>query len=239
MRRTPSSIGKGMTPDSLLQGAWYALLQSAHLLTDAVLLFGAGRASTAAGLALLAREELGRFRLLLDLRKNAVAGRLPSVGELKNSYKDHRIKQQWGQTGVTMRGLPANWTDKFLEKIKQKPMDEELILKDMFKPLESKRRRDPQDRHELRGKCFYVDVESSGAVWNRPWLMSKEEAERIIIDATNDYHMMLLYVRRKQQYFGAELGAALDAWADKPELPFIVWPQILAQLVSPVRRTYE
>jgi AbiV family abortive infection protein len=214
-------MAKGVRPNSLLHGAWYALRQSACLLTDGILLFGAGRAATAAGLALLAREELGRFHCLLKLRNDAIeSGKLPSVKEVRNSYKDHRIKQQWGQTSVSM-GFPDDWADKVMEKLKPNPEQEELILKDSLKPVQTKRRRDPHDRHARRGKCFYVDIEPSGADWNLPWLMSREEAERIIIEAKNDYHMMLHYLRGR--YFGPELGAALDAWADKPELPFIVW----------------
>src|SRR2546425_12912752 len=96
-------MAKGVTPDSLLHGAWYALCQSAYLLEDAVLLFGGGRSSTAAGLALLSREELGKFYLLLGLRKDTIeSGKLPSVGSVKRSNSDHVTKQRWGQTAVVI-----------------------------------------------------------------------------------------------------------------------------------------
>ena len=50
----------------LLEGAWYAFEQSGRLLNDAVTLFDGGSHSTAAGIALLGREELGKGRILLD-----------------------------------------------------------------------------------------------------------------------------------------------------------------------------
>jgi AbiV family abortive infection protein len=230
-------MAKGITPDSLLHGALYALRQSAYLLNDAILLSGAGRAPTAAGLALLAREELGRFRLLLRMRKDAIeSGKCPSMDEVKKFCKDHRVKQQWGQTAVSV-GLPDDWSDQLMAKLKQNPEEEERILKDAFRPIEVKRARDPHIRHLRRGECFYVDVKPSGD-WNHPWLMSKAEAERIIVDAKSDYHMMLYYIRGEPKTLGPKLERALDAWADKPELPFIVWKRD-SQSVSPECRTDE
>jgi hypothetical protein len=57
-----------MTGQLLLEDAWYALEQCGLLLSDAVMLFEGGRHATASGMAMPAREELGKARLFLTLR---------------------------------------------------------------------------------------------------------------------------------------------------------------------------
>ena len=63
-----------LAPNVLLQGSLYALEQCGLRLTDAVALLEQRRYSTAAGIALLAREELGRHKILLGLWRESVAG---------------------------------------------------------------------------------------------------------------------------------------------------------------------
>src|SRR6266566_893285 len=51
----------------LLEGMWFSLEQCGRLLRDAVNLFEGGSDPTAVGLAMLAREEMGKARILRDL----------------------------------------------------------------------------------------------------------------------------------------------------------------------------
>jgi len=65
----PTSV----TPQYLLEGAAYALEQCGLLLRDANLLYRSGSYGSAVALAAFAREELGRWRILLELRKKLLA----------------------------------------------------------------------------------------------------------------------------------------------------------------------
>jgi len=51
-----------VTEQTLLHGAWYALEQAGQLVDSAVTLVDAGAFSTATGVAMLGREELGPVR---------------------------------------------------------------------------------------------------------------------------------------------------------------------------------
>src|SRR5713101_1274908 len=73
----------------LLEGAWYALEQCGRLLHDAITLYEAGRYATASGIAMLAREELGRARILLALAEEVHAGRPLTLVELEGAIADH------------------------------------------------------------------------------------------------------------------------------------------------------
>jgi len=58
----------------LLEGAVYALEQCGLLLRDANLLYQNRSYATAVALAAIAREELWRWKILLNLRKKVVGG---------------------------------------------------------------------------------------------------------------------------------------------------------------------
>jgi HEPN superfamily AbiV-like protein len=60
------SRNKAVASEVLLLGSLYALEQCGHLLIDAITLIENKRYPTAAGLALLAKEEIGRHGILLD-----------------------------------------------------------------------------------------------------------------------------------------------------------------------------
>ena len=66
----PASV----TPQYLLEGAVYALEQCGLLLRDANLLYQNGSHASAVALAAFAREELGRWRILFELRKKVLGG---------------------------------------------------------------------------------------------------------------------------------------------------------------------
>jgi AbiV family abortive infection protein len=74
----PASV----TPEYLLEGATYALEQCGLLLRDANLLYRNGSYSSAVALALFAREELGRYRILLGLRKQVLRGERFTIKEI-------------------------------------------------------------------------------------------------------------------------------------------------------------
>jgi len=89
------------TPKFLLEGSYYALVQCGRLLTSAVILYKTGDYATAVGLAALAHEELGRSWYLKDKRMEMVQGKPVSVEEIRDTCKNHVMKQEWGQGSVT------------------------------------------------------------------------------------------------------------------------------------------
>jgi AbiV family abortive infection protein len=66
-----------VSPQYLLEGAAYALEQCGLLLRDANLLYRSGSYASAVALAAFAREELGRWKILRDLRKKVLHGDRP------------------------------------------------------------------------------------------------------------------------------------------------------------------
>jgi len=64
-----SSMSASVSPQYLLEGAAYALEQCGLLLRDANLLYRSGSYASAVALAAFAQEELGRWKMLLDLNR--------------------------------------------------------------------------------------------------------------------------------------------------------------------------
>src|SRR5882724_12865475 len=83
----------------LVRGAWYAFEQCGRLLHDAMSLYDSGSYSTAVGLAMLAREELGKGRILLDLWRN---GQQVTIDQVTTKLEDHLVKQQSAQLSVSI-----------------------------------------------------------------------------------------------------------------------------------------
>jgi AbiV family abortive infection protein len=88
------------TPQYLLKGSYYALIQCGRLLNRAATLYKAGDHVTAVGLAALAQEELGRSRYLRDQWKEVVKGKTVSLREIRKACENHLLKQKWGQVSV-------------------------------------------------------------------------------------------------------------------------------------------
>jgi AbiV family abortive infection protein len=88
----------------LLEGAWYSLEQCSILLRDAVTLHKNASPVTAVGLAMLAREEMGKARILLDFWRDVVnKGRTVSVAEIRRKLDHHEEKQRKAQISHTLR----------------------------------------------------------------------------------------------------------------------------------------
>ncbi|MGH9932321.1 MAG: hypothetical protein ACREA9_24225, partial [Pyrinomonadaceae bacterium] len=52
---------------------------------------------------------------------------------------------------------------------------------------DAKRKRQPQDRHEMRQSALYVDLDAAGAAWLRPSTLDSARCRDEITDAVNDY----------------------------------------------------
>ena len=206
----------------LFKGAYYALEQCGLLLRHSAILHKEQVASTAAGLALLAREELGKYRILLDLWRKAMdTGSCPSPEDIHHAIEDHVEKQKQAQLSVTnrMQG-PGGLLDRLRSRIRCARQTTKA-----FEQLDKqKRRRTPDDRHASRMRAFYVDPSETGQGWNRPSDFSPTEARDILNDAVNDYS-----IQRSKMISSSDpmLMSALNAWPDPPELPLPPSPDMV------------
>jgi AbiV family abortive infection protein len=218
-----------VTPEYLLKGAVYALQQCGLLLRDANLLYRSGSYATALGLAAFAREELGRWRILLDLRTKALDGESITIEEIQSQCADHVRKQDAGMTSITMRFENDSGLGKLLETRRTSPpgSEERKAADKQVKKLDrQKMKRVPDDRHRQRMSALYVDAVPPDG-WNRPVNeISQMEAHDFIQEAVNDYSMQFQRYSEleliREDY--PELFGALAGWLDRPELARPEWP---------------
>src|SRR5262245_36527591 len=91
-----------VSPEYLLEGAAYALEQCGLLLRDANVLYRNGSYASAVALA-LAREELGRHSILLDLRRKVRRGGSVTVMDIQDACGGHVRKQEAGVLSTVTR----------------------------------------------------------------------------------------------------------------------------------------
>jgi hypothetical protein len=94
----PASV----TAQYLLEGAAYALEQCGLLLADANLLYRGGSNASTVVLAAFAREELGKYKILLKLRKEVLNGKHLTEKYVKTYCKDHEQKQKEGMASISL-----------------------------------------------------------------------------------------------------------------------------------------
>lgn len=177
-----------VSADTLFCGAAFALQQCGRHLEDATVLLEHGRHSGAALLAMLAREEMGRSEILLQLRERANAGEQFTVDHVNRACDDHVIKHEHSQHSLAYHGQAGSQIDQLIRtKLRVTPDTREWKEADRrLKALDERRlRRTPQDRHETRMKAAYVDLTDAG--WARPSDLKPLDCYHALNDALNDY----------------------------------------------------
>jgi AbiV family abortive infection protein len=220
-----------VTGPLLLKGAWYSLEQCGRLLSDATILYKSESYSSAIALAMIAREELGKYRLLLDeWKESQYTGQCPTVDAIQTACANHVDKQKRALLSLTF--MPDNNSalgTAIRTQLKHKPQDKEYRDADAViqNALKSMGKRAPDDRHAARIRALYVDLLDSGLDWNRPSQVGQDEAKKLVTDAANDYSVQrdrvnpdLLRAEGKPK-----LADALEAWGERPLLPDPVWPE--------------
>jgi AbiV family abortive infection protein len=216
----PASV----SPKYLIEGAAYALEQCGLLLRDANLLYQNGSYASAAAVALFAQEELGRYQILLELRKKVVDGGSVTIKEIQTRCGDHVRKQEAGVMSVVMKTDKDSVLGKLLQaRASATPGSREWkAANEEIKRLDRQMtKRTPSDRHKQRLSALYVDAVSPNQ-WNRPTneispTLAYERLER----AANDYSIQY------ERYTNLEIGKsndpefyiALEEWTDRPTLP--------------------
>jgi AbiV family abortive infection protein len=229
-KKQPTS-GSSVSPRYLLEGAVYALEQCGLLLRDANLLYQNGSHANVIVQAAFAQEELGRWKMLLGLRKKVIDGAHVTIKDIQSHCGDHVRKQEAGMMSMTMRTDRDSGLGRLLQartngvpgSRERKALDEQIAKLD-----QQRKGRIPSDRHNRRESALYVDAISADR-WNRP---SKEfgqtTALAVLTDAVNDYAIQYdqgyTNLDTAVKHDDPELFEALNQWKDRPELPRPKWP---------------
>lgn len=228
MARPHSNI---VTPQYLLEGALYALEQCGILLHDAVTLYRDGAYPSAIVLAVFAREELGRFRILLGLRKDVISGqRKLTTKDIQKECEDHVRKQEWGQLSTTIFSLNDSVQGRLILETRLNPPSSSKwkeATRQLDRAMKAVRKRTPSHRHDMRMKALYVEPADAGNGWNRPSQEYRDQAVvlRFINEAVGDYTGQ--HSRYAQGYVPEEedeLFRIIQEWDHRPELPLPEWP---------------
>jgi AbiV family abortive infection protein len=179
-----------VTPQYLLEGAVYALEQCGLLLRDANILYRSGSYANTLVLAAFAREELGRYRILSDMRSEALGGKDFTIEEIRKSCDDHVTKQRAGMlsTVITAPDKESGLGKLLWERMTTHPQSAEGKKADaeLASISDKKRKRVPSERHDARTSALYVEP-VSGNKWNRPADTPRSSAQEFLRDAVNDY----------------------------------------------------
>jgi AbiV family abortive infection protein len=219
-----------VTPQYLLEGAVYALEQCGLLLRDANTLYRSSSYASTVVMAAFAREELGRSRILFDLRKQVIAGKKFTVEEIREHCEDHVSKQRAGMLSTVMRTVTESGLGKLLQvRMKTHPQSTESreASAELDEVTDRIGKRTPQARHEQRIAALYVQPDSVSGKWNRPGMLTSLPVARdFLTDAVNDYSG--LYQNRYNmdllRGIDPELCSALEQWPDRPKLLAPEWP---------------
>lgn len=215
------------TLDFLMKGGWFTLEQAGRLINDARVLFEVGSDSSAAGLALLSREELAKSRELFSLWMAANRGetvtREGAVSKVESM--GHDVKQR---LGASMFNIPVDEATMrvLLAGRAAAPEEYDKVSEKLRLLIERLRRRAPSVRTEQRERAFYVDAAPQNDSWLRPIDMPRGQIANILDEARQDYWQQ----RGRPGIPGisadlASLDAALARWPDKPQLPPVEFPK--------------
>ena len=83
-----------------LPGSLGALEQAGILVNDVAALLESKRYPTAAAIALFAREEIGRHRIILDFWRRSIGGACITTEQVKNACEDNHFAKQRRGSGV-------------------------------------------------------------------------------------------------------------------------------------------
>jgi AbiV family abortive infection protein len=216
-------VQQTLTEQQLLEGAWYALEQAGILMESAVSLYDARQWGTAQGVAMLGREELGRFEILRTLARET-ATRSVTVAEVRTKCADHEKKQAEGVRSHILRAHGESILGKAMRRrhafgyTSPEALEAQNVIDAAMK---AQARRLPQQRHSMRMESFYVDITDSGD-WERPTQIGPEEAHDPVQDAVNDYSVLVGNL--KVAGWAPDMEKSKAAMSDPPKLLPPRWP---------------
>jgi AbiV family abortive infection protein len=128
-------MAASVSPEYLLEGAAYALEQCGLLLRDANLLYRSGSYASAVALAAFAQEELGRWRILLDLRRKVLRGDRLTIKDIQTRCDNHVRKQKAGMLSTVLSADRDTGLDKLIRKGMTSSSEEWRAAKEQLEEL--------------------------------------------------------------------------------------------------------
>jgi len=228
--------GSSISANTLAQGLWYAIEQCGVLLSNAVNLYEQAQFASAVSLALLANEEFGKSRNLLDLWDEAEKGNSISTAAVQEAMhpktRVHQKKQAAALVGLSAGVAMGTEIGSLLHQLARslKEIRDARIAKgEQAENLRDELLADPRVQQlaealkNARERVLYVDFDSSNRAWLRPrdafGTEVKELAWLVIVQVRNIYANVpgnLL-----QGTHGAKLAMELNSWAARPVLPSV------------------
>lgn len=166
--------------ESLRQGACYALEHCARLAEDAATMYAAKRFPTSFCLAVMAREELGRFNLLWQQSIEIGDDETICAKTVAERLKPHEDKLRAGQSIVPIPMAPdemRKWTAAITAN---DSATIEAIGEEVRKRGATVRKHAPSALHRRRLQAQYVDLDPRDGTWSTPSGIDKDEARTLI-----------------------------------------------------------
>ncbi len=197
--------------ETILVGVFFALRQAWELLNAARILQGASKFSSAFGLAVFCREEIGKSKLLERYWRASIAGNPVSPqdlnsGDLRSHAKKLRAVGKILSEGVFSQGAPPD------------PGSTEAheLLRHLRQINVRARERDPEMTHLRRLRAFYVELHEEGVGWWKPWTQfDSARASGQILEAETAYDLRRIDLKALK----AEVGRIDIVLANQLYLP--------------------
>ncbi|MBM4306887.1 MAG: AbiV family abortive infection protein [Deltaproteobacteria bacterium] len=166
--------------ERLREGACYALEHCTHLTEDAATMYAAQRFATSFCLAVMAREELGRFNLLWEQSVELAEDGVICANSLAERLKPHEEKIRAGQSIVPVPMKPEEmrrWTAAITAN---DTATIEAIIAAVRMRTATVRKHAPSALHKRRLQAQYVDLDPATGIWSTPSSIKKTEARALV-----------------------------------------------------------
>ncbi|MFN0298952.1 MAG: AbiV family abortive infection protein [Burkholderiales bacterium] len=161
-------------------GACCALTQSVSVLEDAAILYSQKRASSSFHLAVMAREELGRFNLLSIRHHELPTNEFVDAIKLTRQLQPHKVKLQAGQSTVPVPMSPEHFAawQAAIERNDEAACS--AISQQIRAHAAQLKPHQAAELHQHRLRAQYVDFDPQSGRWSRPSEVSMAEASTLI-----------------------------------------------------------
>jgi AbiV family abortive infection protein len=191
----------------LALGACYALTHSVNLLEDAAVLYSQKRASSSFHLAVMAREELGRFNLLSKWYHDLSASESIDANKLTDYLQPHKIKLLAGQSVVPVPMTPAQLAEWKAAISQNDDTAISVISQQIHARAKKVKPHQAAALHQQRLKAQYVDLDVQTGQWSRPSEMAMAEASTLIRTVMSEIANVLIATQGAQWLHAAFASA--------------------------------
>lgn len=205
-----------ISAETLRQGAWFSLEQAGRLINSSVILLNSGDSSSSILLAMYCREEMGKSKLLEQLADKVDSGE--TISSL--ALDDHEKKLQ-----AAIQAVPFGCRNDSQLGLILKNLELDENYEKFNDSIKTKKKRLPSDRHKLRCKNLYVDLNSNQSSWSCPKETTLNAAREEVLSAVNDYaiHLQPYFSDRASKLF-PKMMAVYESLKDEIEIKKPIWP---------------